>query len=154
MAKEIERKFLVSGEAWRELATGTYYRQGYLSTAKERSVRVRTIDDRAFLTVKGVARGLTRREYEYEIPRADAVELLDDLCLQPIVEKHRFKIEHGGLTWEVDEFHGVNQGLVVAEVELESEEQEVAKPDWVSEDVSDDRRYYTANLIANPYTTW
>ena len=154
MAKEIERKFLVSGEAWRELAAGTHYRQGYLSTVKERTVRVRTINEEAFLTIKGITQGFTRVEYEYEIPHGDAVELLDDLCLQPIVEKHRYKIEVEGLTWEVDEFHGVNEGLIVAEVELESEEQEFSRPDWIGEEVSEDPRYYNANLIANPYTTW
>ncbi len=154
MAKEIERKFLVSGEAWRELAAGTHYRQGYLSTVKERTVRVRTIDERAFLTIKGLTRGFSRVEYEYEIAHGDAVEMLDDLCLQPIVEKHRYEIECEGLTWEVDEFHGVNEGLIVAEVELESEEQEVPKPDWIGEEVSGDPRYFNANLIANPFTTW
>ncbi len=154
MAKEIERKFLVSGEAWRQLATGTHYRQGYLSTVKERTVRVRTIDEKAYLTIKGVTQGFTRVEYEYEIPHGDAVELLDDLCLQPIVEKHRYKIEYRDLMWEVDEFHGVNEGLIIAEVELESEEQEVPKPEWIGEEVSGDPRYFNANLIANPYTTW
>ncbi len=154
MAKEIERKFLVSGDAWRQLATGTHYRQGYLSTVKERTVRVRTINEEAFLTIKGVTQGFTRVEYEYEIPHADAVELLDDLCEQPIVEKHRYKIEVDGLTWEVDEFHGVNDGLIVAEVELESEDQEFSRPDWIGEEVSGDPRYFNANLIANPYTTW
>ncbi len=154
MAKEIERKFLVSGDAWRQLATGTHYRQGYLATVKERTVRIRTIDDKAFLTIKGVTEGFTRVEYEFEIPHAEAVELLDDLCLQPIVDKHRYKIEYEGLTWEVDEFHGVNDGLIVAEVELESEEQEVPKPAWIADEVSDDERYYNANLIANPFTTW
>ncbi len=153
MAKEIERKFLVSGDAWRQLATGTHYRQGYLSTVKERTVRVRTINEEAFLTIKGITRGVTRVEYEYPIPHADAVELLD-LCEQPIIEKHRYKIETGGLIWEVDEFHGVNEGLIVAEVELESEEQEFSRPDWIGEEVSGDPRYYNANLIANPFTTW
>ncbi|MCP3998139.1 MAG: hypothetical protein GY722_24225 [bacterium] len=90
----------------------------------------------------------------YPIPHADAVELLDDLCEQPIIEKHRYKIEIGGLIWEVDEFHGVNEGLIVAEVELESEEQEFSRPDWIAEEVSGDPRYYNANLIANPFTTW
>ncbi len=154
MAKEIERKFLIAGDAWRQLATGTHYRQGYLSTVKERTVRVRTINEEAFLTIKGVTRGFTRVEYEYEIPHADAVELLDDLCEQPIIDKHRYKIECDGLLWEVDEFHGVNQGLIVAEVELESEDQELSRPDWIGEEVSDDPRYYNANLIANPFTTW
>ena len=154
MAKEIERKFLVAGEAWRQLATGTVYRQGYLSTVKERTVRVRTIDDKGYLTVKGLTTGSTRVEHEYEIPVDDANEMLDDLCEQPIIEKTRYEISHGGLTWEVDEFGGVNQGLIVAEVELDSEEQTFVKPDWIGEEIADDPRYYNSNLIAHPYTKW
>lgn len=154
MAKEIERKFLVSGEDWRALARGTRYRQGYLSTVKERTVRVRTIDDRAFLTVKGVSVGATRSEYEYEIPAADADEMLNALCEKPIIEKNRYKIPLGGITWEVDEFLGVNDGLIVAEVELQSEDQSFPKPAWIGEDVTDDPRYFNANLIARPFSTW
>lgn len=154
MAKEIERKFLVSGEDWRALARGTRYRQGYLSTVKERTVRVRTIDDRAFLTVKGVSVGATRSEYEYEIPAADADEMLNALCEKPIIEKNRYKIPLGGITWEVDEFLGVNEGLIVAEVELQSEDQSFPKPAWIGEDVTDDPRYFNANLIARPFSTW
>ncbi len=154
MAKEIERKFLVKGDAWRELATGTAYRQGYLSTVKERTVRVRTIDDKGFLTVKGITIGATRVEYEYEIPAADANAMLDDLCEQPIIEKHRYKIDHGGLVWEIDEFGGVNQGLIVAEVELESEAQSFDKPQWIGDEIDNDPRYYNSNLIAHPYTKW
>ncbi|MCG8508215.1 MAG: CYTH domain-containing protein [Rhodospirillales bacterium] len=154
MAKEIERKFLVAGEAWRELASGTVYRQGYLSTVKERTVRVRTIDDKAYLTIKGATVGATRAEYEYEIPAADADEMLDDLCEKPIIEKTRYKIPHEGFTWEVDEFAGVNAGLVVAEIELADEAQAFSKPDWIGEEVSDDPRYFNANLIADPYTSW
>ena len=154
MAKEIERKFLVSGEDWRALARGTRYRQGYLSTVKERTVRVRTIDDRAFLTVKGVSVGATRSEYEYEIPAADADEMLNALCEKPIIEKNRYKIPLGGITWEVDEFLGVNEGLIVAEVELQSEDQSFPKPTWIGEDVTDDPRYFNANLIARPFSTW
>lgn len=154
MAKEIERKFLVSGEDWRALARGTRYRQGYLSTVKERTVRVRTIDDRAFLTVKGVSVGATRSEYEYEIPAADADEMLNALCEKPIIEKNRYKIPLGGITWEVDEFLGVNEGLIVAEVELQSEDQSLPKPAWIGEDVTDDPRYFNANLIARPFSTW
>ena len=154
MAKEIERKFLVAGEDWRALARGTRYRQGYLSTVKERTVRVRTIDDKGFLTVKGITVGATRSEYEYEIPAADADEMLDDLCEKPIIEKNRYKIPLGGVTWEVDEFLGVNDGLIVAEVELQSEDQSFPKPDWIGEEVTSDPKYFNANLIARPFSTW
>ena len=154
MAKEIERKFLVVGEDWRALAEGTRYRQGYLSTVKERVVRVRTIDDEGFLAVKGITVGATRREYEYEIPAADAGEMLDDLCEKPIIEKNRYVIALGGVTWEVDEFLGVNEGLIVAEVELQSEDQSFPRPDWIGEEVTDDPKYFNANLIARPFSTW
>ena len=154
MAKEIERKFLVKGEDWRAMARGTRYRQGYLSTVKERTVRVRTIDDNGFLTIKGVSVGATRSEYEYEIPAADADEMLDDLCEKPIIEKDRYKIPVGDVTWEVDEFFGVNDGLIVAEVELLSEDQSFPKPDWIGDEVTGDPRYFNANLIARPFSTW
>ena len=154
MAKEIERKFLVAGEDWRVMAQGTRYRQGYLSTVKERTVRVRTIDDKGFLTVKGVSLGATRSEYEYEIPAADADEMLDDLCEKPIIEKNRYKIPIGDVTWEVDEFLGVNDGLIVAEVELRTEDQSFPKPDWIGDEVTGDPRYFNANLIARPFSTW
>tara|TARA_B100001971_G_scaffold164976_1_gene155517 strand:+ start:155 stop:619 length:465 start_codon:yes stop_codon:yes gene_type:complete len=154
MAQEIERKFMITGEAWRELAKGTAYRQGYLSTVKERTVRVRTIDDKGFLTIKGITVGATRAEYEYEIPAGDANEMLDDLCEQPIIEKKRYKVPLDGFIWEIDEFGGVNEGLIVAEIELESEDQEFNKPDWIGDEVSGDPRYFNSNLIANPFTTW
>ncbi|MEZ7198575.1 CYTH domain-containing protein [Pseudodesulfovibrio karagichevae] len=154
MAKEIERKFLLVGDDWRELAKGTHYRQGYLNSAKERTVRVRTIDDKGFLTIKGITTGATRVEYEYEIPHAECTEMLDNLAEKPIIEKARYKIEFGGFTWEVDEFFGVNRGLVVAEIELKSEDQAFEKPAWVGEEVTGDPRYFNSNLVANPYTTW
>ena len=154
MAKEIERKFLVAGDEWKKLAQGTHFRQGYLSTVKERTVRVRTIDDKGYLTIKGITVGATRLEYEYDIPASDANEMLADLCEKPIIEKHRYKIAFDGLTWEVDEFHGENEGLVVAEVELTSEDQQFEKPSWIGEEVTSDPRYYNSNLIAHPYTTW
>ncbi|AMK09698.1 MAG: CYTH domain-containing protein [Pseudodesulfovibrio sp.] len=154
MAKEIERKFLLVGDDWRELAKGTHYRQGYLNSAKERTVRVRTIDDKGFLTIKGITTGATRVEYEYEIPHAECTEMLDDLAEKPIIEKARYKIEFGGFIWEVDEFFGVNKGLVVAEIELPSEDQSFEKPSWVGEEVTGDPRYFNSNLVANPYTTW
>ena len=154
MGKEIERKYLINDDSWRQGASGTTYRQGYLSTVKERTVRVRTIDDKGFLTIKGITIGATRREYEYEIPTADANEMLDELCEKPIIEKTRFKIPHAGLTWEIDEFSGVNQGLIVAEVELESEDQNIDFPPWVGVEVSGDPRYFNSNLIAKPYANW
>ncbi len=154
MAKEIERKFLLVGDEWRELARGTHYRQGYLNSAKERTVRVRTINDKGFLTVKGITTGATRVEYEYEIPFDECTAMLDDLAEKPLIEKSRYKIERNGFTWEVDEFFGDNKGLVVAEIELESEDQKFEKPSWVGEEVTGDPRYFNSNLVNHPYTTW
>lgn len=154
MAKEIERKFLVVGDAWRALAEGVAYRQGYLSTEKARTVRVRIIGQQGFLTIKGTTAGASRTEYEYEIPHADAEEMLDNLCEQPLIEKSRYKIPFQGLTWEIDHFTGINQGLIVAEVELEDETQPFTRPHWIGMEVTHDARYYNANLIATPFTTW
>jgi adenylate cyclase len=151
---EIERKFLVRGDAWREGAKGKAYRQGYLSTHKERTVRVRIAGEQAFLTVKGLSVGASRAEYEYEIPVSDAGEMLDRLCEQPLIEKTRYKVAHEGFTWEIDEFLGVNRGLIVAEIELPSETTQFSKPTWVGEDVTDDRRYFNSNLISKPFSTW
>jgi len=154
MGKEIERKFLVKGNAFKSLAKGTRYRQGYLNSAMERVVRVRTIDDKGFLTVKGISVGATRMEFEYEIPATDADVMLDELCEKPIIEKNRYKIPKGKLVWEIDEFFGENDGLVVAEVELESEDQSFAKPEWVGAEVTGDPKYFNSNLIRNPYKNW
>lgn len=153
MALEIERKFLLKEGAWRN-EKGTKYRQGYLNSTKERTVRVRIINDDGFLTVKGVSRGAVRVEYEYEIPVAEAEAMLDDLCEKPLIEKMRYKIEFHGLVWEADEFFGENLGLLVAEVELESEDQSFVKPEWVGEEVTEDPKYYNANLIHHPYSRW
>ncbi len=154
MGKEIERKFLVKGTAWKALAPGTVYRQGYLSTVKERTVRVRTVGEKGFLTIKGVTTGVTRAEFEYEVPAADANAMLDGLCEKPLVEKTRYKIPLDGYTWEVDEFHGDNDGLVVAEVELKSADEKPPKPEWVAEEVSSDPRYFNSNLVKKPFKTW
>ncbi len=153
MAQEIERKFLVQSDEWKSLAKATGYRQGYLSTVKERTVRVRTIGDQGFLTIKGINRGLTRTEFEYDIPLADANSLLE-LCEKPLIEKNRSRITIGDFVWEVDEFFGENDGLIVVEVELESESQAFEKPSWVGEEVSGDPRYYNSNLAKNPFTSW
>ena len=152
MGKEIERKFRVIKDTWRNVK-GTRYRQGYLNSAKERSVRVRTMEDKAYLTIKGIAIGVSRMEFEYEIPLQDADELLE-ICEKPLIEKTRYKVQEGGFVWEVDEFFRENQGLIVAEVELESEDQEFPKPDWVREEVTGDPRYFNSNLIKNPYINW
>ena len=154
MGTEIERKFLVTENSWRSLAAGVKYRQGYLNSAKERTVRVRTIDDKGFLTIKGITTGARRAEYEYEIPGGDAEALLDDLCEKPLIEKNRYKIDFEGFVWEVDEFFGENQGLIVAEVELESEDQAFEKPGWIGEEVTGDPKYFNSNLINNPYLKW
>lgn len=154
MGTEIERKFLVAGEGWRDQGTSTEFRQGYLSTVKERTVRVRASGGEGWLTIKGITVGATRAEFEYEIPVGDANEMLDELCEQPIIEKVRHLVEFDGTTWEVDEFSGVNEGLVVAEVELESDDEELTPPDWLGDEVTDDPRYFNSNLIAHPYTEW
>ncbi len=152
MGKEIERKFLVEGFTWREVK-GATIRQGYLNSAKKRNVRVRIIEDKAYLTIKGIAVGASRLEFEYEVPYKDAAELLE-ICEKPLIEKRRYRVLEGGFIWEVDEFFGENEGLIVAEVELESEDQAFHKPDWVGEEVTGDTRYFNSNLIKNPYTKW
>jgi len=154
MPLEIERKFLVRGDDWRTRGVGMPYRQGYLSTTPERSVRVRQVRDKGYLTIKGITVGATRAEYDYEIPADEAGELLDNLCERPLIEKTRYRVECHGLTWEIDEFEGDNAGLIVAEVELEKEDQEIVLPDWVGEEVTGDPRYYNARLVTNPYTQW
>lgn len=154
MGTEIERKFLLKGDAWRELGEGTHYRQGYLNSAKERTVRVRTINEKGFLTVKGITVGATRVEYEYEIPKDECSAMLDDLAEKPIIEKSRYKIDYEGFTWEIDEFFGENKGLIVAEIELESEDQTFEKPEWIGDEVTGDPRYFNSNLIKHPYTKW
>lgn len=153
MAEEIERKFLVDGSEWRTLGRGEVFRQGYLSTVKERTVRIRVVGEQAWITVKGLTVGATRSEFEYSIPLADAEQMLE-LCEQPIIEKTRHVVDAGGLRWEIDEFTGANRGLVVAEVELDDPDQSIELPDWIGAEVTDDPRYYNANLIAHPYSVW
>jgi adenylate cyclase len=154
MAKEIERKFLVKGEKWKAAVKGTIYRQGYLSSVKERVVRVRTIENKGFLTIKGITKGVSRSEFEYEISVEDANTMLDEICEKPIIEKKRYKIPVSGLIFEVDEFFGENEGLVVAEVELTDEKQKIDFPSWIGTEVSGDPRYFNSNLIQHPYKKW
>lgn len=152
MAVEIERKFLVRGDGWRT-AAGVRCRQGYLSHDKHRTVRVRVENDHASLTVKGITVGAARSEFEYAIPLLDAEQLLR-LCDGPVIDKTRRKTLHGGVAWVVDEFHGDNEGLVVAEVELEREDQPFSRPDWLGPEVTDDPRYFNSNLAVHPYRSW
>jgi len=154
MGVEIERKFLVQGDTWRSGLCGALYRQGYLFIDERFSVRVRIAGDKAFLTIKADKYGIRRTEYEYAIPVADAEEMLHSLCRKPIIEKHRYTLEYQGVVWEIDEFGGENRGLVVAEVELSSEEQALSLPPWVSQEVSEDPRYLNVNLSRRPYSTW
>ncbi len=154
MGREIERKFLVIGDDWRQRATGTTIRQGYLCSLKERSVRVRIAGNRGTLTIKGAAVGASRAEYEYEIPVGDAEELLNDLCERPLIEKTRYLFKNADDTWEIDVFAGDNSGLTVAEVELEDEAQTVALPSWIGEEVTGDSRYLNANLFKHPFSRW
>lgn len=147
MGREIERKFLVSGDSWREGVTkSAMLRQGYLSSNAKATVRVRTFDDgRAVVTLKGASSGMSRAEFEYEIPVEDARELME--IAQPhVIEKCRHHVHHGGLLWEIDVFEGRLAGLIMAEVELDSEEQAVTLPDWAGKEVTEDDRYFNASL--------
>ena len=153
MGVEIERKFLLRGDAWRSMGQPVLLRQGYLSSHKERVVRVRIEGERGVMTIKGRNVGAVRGEWEYEIPLADATELLL-LCEQPLIEKYRRRIEHAGHVWEVDEFLGVNAGLVVAEIELGSEAEQFELPQWIGEEVTSDVRYLNSSLIKHPYSAW
>ncbi|NTV84819.1 MAG: CYTH domain-containing protein [Bacteroidales bacterium] len=154
MPKEIERKFLVKSNLYKSLGKRDYLHQGFLSTEKERVVRIRIKGEKAWITIKGISSGATRAEFEYEIPKEDAQYMLENLCIRPTIEKYRYKINIEGFTWEVDEFLGENEGLVVAEIELEAEDQEFPAPEWIGEEVTGDPRYYNANLVSNPFKNW
>jgi adenylate cyclase len=154
MPTEIERKFLLSSDSWRKHCNkGISLKQGYLNSHKDRTIRVRIAGDAAWLTIKGRTTHNSRPEFEYEIPLADAISMLS-LCEKPLIEKCRYIVIENNLTWEIDVFEGENEGLVVAEVELDSEKQEIDLPDWVGEEVSFDVRYFNANLVAFPFSKW
>lgn len=155
MGIEIERKFLVSHTRWLPAPSqGKSIRQGYLSVDPGRTVRVRLVGDAGWITVKGPSNGAARAEYEYAIPAADAVHMLDTLALKPLVEKVRHLIEHDGNTWEVDVFAGANAGLVVAELELQDEHQAFTRPPWLGPEVTEDHRYSNSSLVQRPFQTW
>ncbi len=157
MRAEIERKFLVTGDSWRAAALGTAIRQGYLANEGPATVRVRVAGETGYLTIKGRpggGRGLARAEYEYEIPVDEAHALIDSLCLRPLIEKTRYAVEHNGWEWVVDVFAGDNEGLIVAEIELEAEDDVVPLPGWVGTEVTDDPRYLNVNLAKTPFIQW
>ena len=154
MGLEIERKFIVTGDGYKLGATRKLIRQGFLNDDMDRMVRIRLVDNKAFLTVKGPLKDASRSEFEYPIPVAEAEAMLVDLCIPPILEKNRYVVEIEGLTWEVDVFMGVNEGLIVAEVELEESGQKIIFPEWIGKEITDDKRYYNASLVGHPYCNW
>jgi CYTH domain-containing protein len=153
MGMEIERRYLVKGDGWRNAGVTQEYWQGYLSVAPERTVRIRIVGDQAWLTIKGKISDVSRHEFEYSIPRADALTMLDAMCPMQ-VRKMRTRLEFAGHLWEVDEFSGANAGLLLAEIELPSEDTPFDKPDWLGAEVTADSRYTNAWLADHPYSTW
>lgn len=149
--KEIERKFLVDPNKWIPTNSSTHIVQFYLSDTP--TVRIRIAGLQAFITIKGPSKGISRAEFEYRIPREDAEDMMK-LAILPPVEKIRYDVQFDGLNWTVDVFEGKNKGLIIAEIELKSEDQKINLPDWVTEDVSEDKKYYNSNLAENPFTEW
>jgi len=155
MPIEIERKFLLASNDWQnEVIRSSRIRQGYLGKIDKASVRIRVQGDRANINVKSATLDMRRMEYEYEIPLDEAEEMLDQLCAKPQIDKTRFIVEHGSHVWEIDEFYGDNEGLLVAEVELASEDEEFEKPGWLGEEVTENPRYYNVNLNKHPFKQW
>jgi len=154
MPREIERKFLLTDDSWKaDVSRAVGMRQGYLNSAPERTVRVRIAGERAYLTVKGPVTGITRPEFEYEIPVAEGLAMME-LCEQPVIEKTRFYVDVAPHTWEIDVFSGDNEGLVVAEIELHSEGEDFVREAWLGAEVSGDKRYYNSGLVRKPYLSW
>ncbi len=155
MAVEIERKFLLKNDKWRDHVTkSVHFKQGYFTTNKKSSIRIRIAGNKASLNIKSATLGITRNEYDYLIPLKDAEEMLELLCNKPLLEKTRHYLVYEGLEWEIDEFMGDNQGLIVAEIELKDSSQTFPRPEWIGEDVSDDPRYYNVCLTTYPYKDW
>ena len=154
MGIEIERKFLVNKSKWGPSEKGAYIKQIYLLNLPDKTIRLRIKGKQAFLTIKTGNTGITRKEFEYEIPHNDAFEIINEFNSLESIEKTRFLIEYMGSQWEVDVFHGQNEGLILAEIELKSESETFSKPDWLGTEVSLDPKYYNANLIKNPYKNW
>ena len=155
MGVEIERKFLVDNEQWDKAAKseGVRYQQGYMVNDERRTIRVRLSDKTGYINLKGPAQGISRPEFEYEIPLQDGMELMRDFTVSQ-VEKTRFCVDYAGKTWEVDVFHGDNTGLITAEIELDAENEQFDLPPWIVKEVSDDNRYSNASLSKHPFRTW
>lgn len=155
MATEIERKFLLRDSSWKTFADeGMQYSQGYLVGSQLASVRVRIQGERAFLNIKSATIDITRQEFEYEIPLADAMEMLETLCEKPLIDKIRYHVKTENHVWEIDVFSGDNEGLIVAEIELNDKDEFFEKPNWLGAEVSDDARYYNVNLVKHPFKDW
>lgn len=155
MGQEIERKFLINLSEWEKLdkPAGKHFRQGYISTDPEKTIRVRKTETAGWLTIKGISVGATRLEYEYEIPLKEAEELLDNFSENEL-EKIRHEIVHANKLWEVDVFLGDNRGLIVAEIELLSEDEPFEIPEWITEEVTHEKKYYNSNLTKHPFKDW
>lgn len=165
MGKEIERKFLVRSSEYRQGATPVYYRQGYIPTLNGMTVRIRIAGDQGYVTFKDRTVGMSRHEFEYAIPRQEAEQMLELMCPKPQIEKERYTIPAGlgkrgdsspieGLHWEVDEFHGENEGLVVAEIEVPEEDASFPLPQWIGKEITGNKKYYNSLLCSHPYKTW
>ncbi len=154
MGIEIERKFLIDINKIGPLQNGYQIKQGYIQTIDLTTVRIRIRDKEAFLTIKSKNTGISKLEFEYPIPIQDAQDMLDNLCHTSYIDKIRYLVKHEGHLWEVDVFEGSNKGLVVAELELESEDEVFTLPNWVTKEVTDDTRYFNSNLIEHPYSKW
>jgi adenylate cyclase len=155
MGLEIERKFLVNQQEWAktEKPKGEFYRQGYILTDPKKTIRVRETDSKSFLTIKGISVGASRPEFEYEIPKEDAQQMLDMFAVSDLT-KIRYKIDCDNKIWEIDEFLGKNEGLIVAEIELSSEDEAFTIPDWIAEEVTGECKYYNSNLSTHPFKHW
>ncbi|NLL04963.1 MAG: CYTH domain-containing protein [Clostridiaceae bacterium] len=154
MGKEIERKFLVKDSNFKKMCTGQLYKQGYLNSDPNRTVRLRLVGNKGYLTIKNKGNGLTREEFEYEIPYSDAQEILQGICERPFIEKTRYIFNYQGHVWEIDEFHRENEGLIIAEIELENENENFPVPEWIGEEVTYDYKYTNSSLVTNPYKKW
>ncbi len=154
MAKEIERKFLIDLKLIGDLPDGKLISQGFIGTNDQTVVRARIKGDEAFLTLKGEVTGFTCSEFEYQIPVDDATKIINELCSGGVVDKTRYEIIHENHTWEIDIFHGQNEGLVVAEVEVQSESESVSLPKWIVKEVTGESKYFNVSLLSNPYSQW
>lgn len=155
MATEIERKFLLLDDSWRDgVSDSVKIAQGYLANTERGSIRVRLYGDKANLNIKSMTLGVTRTEFEYPIPVSDAEEILKNLCMRPVIEKTRYYLKQEAHTWEIDVFAGDNQGLIVAEIELSDADEKFARPAWLGDEVSNDERYYNVSLVKYPFKDW